>query len=754
MKKDIYLLVKELPTGVEFTAQELIEKYGFTKYYLEKAKKMGLLENPIKGKYYKINYFNRLNRKILNGKIEEAYELLKKAILTRDDNNHDNDYRICLILLEKYLNITKSEIDSESILEFTEDDCSFESGYENFIDFREYVMSSDWEKALESIAKFSRYEKDRDGCYGYLSQVYYRLVYEIVFEENTKLDSDIISELVNAKEYNKLFNILSDFGVENLNSNYLKLFNCLKYFVNLSKSKPVNTKKIDENKNLDSAKNRFFEMMKCGRYKEALAALKEVNRDKISFYDEYMVIINDILKLEENKRFQDEVNRTFKQLNSTHIVDWRFIIKLLDEKIQYCREYLDDDCFGVDISYDERAKSLTEVFGLALCNKIDLSYFQEFKYEDGKVLYSELDLDGNLTSSVVEGMSYDKDDIISKFILALNLGDYLTAFDCALSPGFNEAAKVHPKKKYLYFYKTILFKIKKCCEKNKTRYEHLGVVGNQLDTMSLAMINDLNYYQMLDLILASEKGNIDYMEAFDIYSDNLSDVMFQDSPETKLLFEKILSDLSRKQETKIMDSYKAYKKYKYDKNYELAKESLDELSMLSEGTCMETCSDYRYEELNNLSLEMNSENAEKSSFLYKKAWTHFKNGNYWDCINTLNKYIDLNPELAISCYCLMGMAYENLNDLEMAEKCYRLTLEKSHLEEAYLKLGNICFYSGRYRETLDYYLEFKKRKPLFFIPALVPLVKVYEKLRDNENRDKYKKILERAIHKKDKRSIN
>lgn len=496
---------------------------------------MGVLESSIKGKYYKINYFNRLNRKILNGEIREAYKILKKALLTRDTNDHDNDYRICLILLEKYLNIAKSEIDRESILEFTEEDCSFEAGYGHFIKFREYVLSSDWEKALESITKFSQYEKDIDGYFGYLSQVYYRLVYEIVFKENTKLDSDIINKLINAKEYKKLFNILNDFGIENLNGNYLMLFYCLKYLINLSESKLVSTNRIVGNKNLRSAKKRFFEMMKCGRYKEALAALEKVNRDKILFYDVYKILIEEILKLQEVNFNQTEIMEIIEQIFKGEPYDKDRFVMLLDEKIRINKNLVNNGGLGVDIIYDELAKALMEVFELALRNKIDLSYFQEFVYVDGKVAYYESESKNNLI--YLDGMSYDKDDIISKFLLALRIGDYLMAFQCVFNSDFNKAANEHPKKKYLFLYREILFKIKKCCDKNKKIYEK--TIGKGY-FRSLVPIEN---WSEIDSVLASNE-KVDYVNAFNIYNDGLENTMFQGSPRTKKLFEKLLGDLS------------------------------------------------------------------------------------------------------------------------------------------------------------------------------------------------------------------
>lgn len=164
---------------------------------------------------------------------------------------------------------------------------------------------------------------------------------------------------------------------------------------------------------------------------------------------------------------------------------------------------------------------------------------------------------------------------------------------------------------------------------------------------------------------------------------------------------------------------------------------------------MET--DYLFEEIESLSLRSTSDNSFKFSVLYHATFDYLKAGMYQKCINAVKEYVQLESEITVNGYYLMGRAYEELNQLDFALCCYKYVLERSHLADAYRRLGGVYCKIGNYNEALKYHLEYQKRKPLYCNKSLYDLIEVYKKLGDREKVYEYKTLLMRVKNKENRR---
>lgn len=92
-----------------------------------------------------------------------------------------------------------------------------------------------------------------------------------------------------------------------------------------------------------------------------------------------------------------------------------------------------------------------------------------------------------------------------------------------------------------------------------------------------------------------------------------------------------------------------------------------------------------------------------SSPLYNKAYILIRQKKYSEAIEVYHDFLKIEPD-NYPVYCFIGECYENLNDIESAEKNYLKSLElNSEFADAWYGLGMLKVYKSRYKESLKFF---------------------------------------------------
>lgn len=685
--------------------------------------------------------------------LDNLYECLKYV-----DYKNRNKVQLLVQLIETYIKLIKNE----RILENKFIDYQYANGNYKRI-FWDAMINEDYIVALQNVGKY---------CYDNPNSEFLKIYKDVLHkmrkfwskdekiksqpigiekieekqEEKIVLSYELVNKLVEGRCYEELFSILERYGVEKLNFEYKYIYFIVKDVLELFTGKTINKRVIPSDKLQQYSPQLFFVALNYKDYEQAYQYLGECMPGQIKFQDIYINILVDILDLQRINSNYNELVNLIRLINKFGYIDKDKLNSLLDLRINLGKTR--GSIINLDTSYDFYAKELVELFELTLEKKIDFSLFGKFEYDDfnGRVeVISKINEEGEVIEKQVLA-TYDKDDLISKFLIALEFADYCGALEFTLNKSWDEQIKNHPKRQYLELYKNILNKVNSICIKN--RQEKMLVLSksssldDKMDGVDLFGDNTDYLAKLIDFrkIIKNKGRNkpIDYVKALQYYRDNLNGKMLLDAKDETVLH-LMLEYLSRKQENNAWAVYHMYKEALHSRCVKEAREYLDKYQDLIEDSSLNRCLDYHYEGIDALEEDLKREDFEELFLSYQWGVYFFKGNRFQDCIKAFDKYINLNPKLAFQAYLLQGRAYERLNNYEKAEENYRKILENSHLPEAYIRLGNIYFSRKEYDKAKEYYLEFHKRKPFHLVRALEPLEKVYKKLGDKEKVQYYRK---------------
>lgn len=106
---------------------------------------------------------------------------------------------------------------------------------------------------------------------------------------------------------------------------------------------------------------------------------------------------------------------------------------------------------------------------------------------------------------ILKQSNYEKTDIIEKFIEAMSLKEYSSAYEMLQEDNWSKMARKHPNNYYLYLYKRLLFKMNSIfaayeCRKSGDYVELLKWLEQEIqkDNCDYVLLNELWWKKILD----------------------------------------------------------------------------------------------------------------------------------------------------------------------------------------------------------------------------------------------------------------
>lgn len=268
-----------------------------------------------------------------------------------------------------------------------------------------------------------------------------------------EIDINTLMDLIYDKKYEEVKNILNN-QTDSDNKTYQDILSMSRYIDNLKNTNFIKEEKLHFYKNdPTSYVKRFFEALNYRCYEEALSLVDDcIDISSRYNYSEkfiiYKYLLEDIITLKEE--ILENQSRLEKLKN----------IKYNQKSIIYKRQISQEDIENLENATFEKLDLATEnekVYDEHILEMIGtLRKIQDF----------------NLDENSFEAFTYTETGIIEKFLKAISLGDYQTAYQISKDEIWNKEINKSENRDYLLIYKKLLFHINRTIKNNSLPLEY------------------------------------------------------------------------------------------------------------------------------------------------------------------------------------------------------------------------------------------------------------------------------------------
>lgn len=529
-------------------------------------------------------------------------------------------------------------------------------------------------------------------------------IYELVYQRKYQQLESLLSQLLNQSQDDKTyFFVLKMIRDKNNISQVMKTFD---------------SEKIIYSSSQDDIFKRFFEALRYKDYTSAYSFVKkceDVIKRRGSSDLEFTIfryMIEDILEEIEKYNENLEIYTVQKQIDPYLASDDLSQEKLMELHSLLSREMelLSEKQTGVveenDSVYMAYAIELIEMCELISKNHLSADYFEKFLYEEK--------------------------DLVTVFMKAMSLGDYLTASEIIFNDDWLKETKNHLQKKYFIFYKKMLSKMTREFKKQEKI-----VYSNKEDILEESSPAELVHLSRLKNLIKKR----DYTNAYQYYQQYLGK---NSSLELKEILDVLLTFVMQVQLSESEENLIQYC-LAFDRgDFSKAKSFLDKYKESIQDNGLNRNIDYHYLRIQSMLSEISSSSFVEKEQLYDYAKYLINNKKYQECVEILNEYITMDQDLSAKGYLLRGRALEYLRCFDDAMDDYRKAIDIIPEPNAYYRLGKVCLYQKDYSGAIENLLEYEARRPQRDVRNLLALRDAYKIVGDSENYEKYNYLATQA----------
>ena len=659
------------------------------------------------------NYYEKIKSSIENDNYEMALENLEKIFPYTKSNKKSNIQKMTN-LIEKYLEIKASK---ETLPVLNIDYSTYQDNFNSLLNAALY--KGDYETAYKTIGKCVYYAPKSTTL-----QLYRKLLYTLMDQnkENKKLekpqakaspvespqiDIDTLTQLIYDRKYQQAKESLENKEDERL---YHYTNQMLRKIEFLSKGNSLATKdhiyKNDKNKIF----NRFFEALRYYDYQEAYALVENCLKAS-AYYDNnalefrvYSYLLEDIVELEKTLEEQRSQKQEIKKL------------KERKKEILCQREITEDDL--------QSLKSITtKLISLSSGEELTVNLYAQHMLDTLENI-DEFHLDRN---SFAE-FEYAEENILEKFLKAISLGDYTTAYQLTTDKKWYEENKKSPNKSDNFMHRKLLYLINNKLDTPQKTLSQESTADDEVDDYST-----IDCLRNLNTLLKHRK----FTEALECYQENeLNGINDNLNAELEVFLQFLSQPIKRedkKRKEKFISSYE-------NGDLEQAQEDLDNYHKFMEENNISRNIDYYNLRLISLAKEKSTPDFQEKEALYNQAVDCFQKQNYTEACEKLNSYIEKDNDLSAKGYLLRGQCLENLKNYSAAEENYKMAISIIPEPNAYHHLGKLYYYQENYQAAINCFLEYEERKPKCCQNNLESLSTSYQKLGEEKLSIKYKTL--------------
>lgn len=446
---------------------------------------------------------------------------------------------------------------------------------------------------------------------------------------------------------------------------------------------------------------RIYEALKYKDYEEAKNAIDNVferasNQLELNIY--YM-LIEDIL-FEKEKLEKKETNLELDKEYEKKILTFIGYKNSLEEN-----------------ELDE----LISLFNNKVSNLEEISEYPKYDYISLQILDVIRDINRfNITANYFETMEYDKLTKEEMLIKALENGDYVTAFKIIVTTDFNKELSGIPFNKLLIIKKLLVIfnvSINKKIVVEKIDDEEIKIDDKLINNLSTLkkMIKKRDFYGAFYYYILNDFKDLG--EELPALLAMLYDYQLSEKRE---YFERYLSILGTK-------------------NYEAARRKLDQFKEYISMSSLNRNIDYHYKRLES-TIVYDSSDKELKDFLYNDAVQNYKKNNYYQALDSIERYIELDKDVTARGYLMRGRLYESLRDHDRALEDYMRAVEIIPEPNALYRIAKYYIRECEYDKAIYYLNEFISRRPTKDGKAYRDLANIYGIINKKEEQIKYKNL--------------
>lgn len=726
-------------TGVEERTTKELKEYGLNDYYIKKAVQEGRIEKIDRGKYKIIKImkdrimqqsFHEFKRNIFQRNFSEAYDSLYTNMINQTSHDHDNQLILYFTLLKEILSNEKdfSFLDNhDNLLLFGEKVNNKNSYYQHYTNFKEAVLSHNFEQAYYSIDKFTNSIKKSGKQKNTSISLFLKLTEFIMRKkqenkkeneikktphtksENPNYDIDELTQLIYDREYEKVQSFLESRPKTEDNRTFNFALRLIKKMNDISNHGVFFQKENPNYLNSEhSPFKRFFEALKFNDYEEAYKMVlicEELAQNKEEFTI-YHYIIEDILEsirqVKENNRKKKAIIEINKKISN----------------LVHNRNLTEEDINTLETLIKEKLK---------LCNDNEIIY-NNYYLEMLDVLKNIKEK--QLVVADFEHFSYNEKNIEKRFFEAISQGDFKEALDIINNTDWYQKTQDSPNRRYFPLYKNLLLNIENQLNQNKK-------LQTQQDN------NDLNLEEDNQIIIHLENirkliKERKFKEAYLYYQcNNFESISENLNQELHVILPFLENSVTKEEQELILE----YKKALSREDFDQAEQYLQQLEAWINLNGAYRTIDYYKDRLSSNKKETTTEDFVKKEQLYDAAVYYYYQKKYQESIDLLNEYIEKDQDLSAKGYLLRGRNYEYLKKFKEARENYQKAIAIIPEPNAYHRLGKTSLYNGNQEEALEYFLECEKRKPGNHYTNLQDIYYIYKNLGNEEESEKYKQLI-------------
>lgn len=654
---------------------------------------------------------------IENNNYEEALDNLKKAS-TYALPKAQSRIRKMINMIEKYLEIKSS---GETLPEVTIDYSMIkEDDYNTLLNVA--LEQKDYKTAYKNIGKTIYFIPESRTL-----QLYQKLLYTLIDQnkankkraqqqipkkiipvETHKIDIELFTQLIYDRNYQQAEKLLE-------NANDERLCRCTKQLlkeIELLENKTYKKAKPHIYKNEEHRKTKkFYEALNCRDYQEAYNLLKEClevsksyNKD-ISELIIYSYLLEDILELEIGLQEERKQEEELKALRTQQ------------KNLLFKRKMSKEDI--------ERLESITNSL-ILLSPQEEIYDLRILEMLETLQSIDEFNLDINSFAT----FEYSENSILEKFLKAINLGDYQSAYQMTTEEKWYQENKKSPNKTVNLMYRKLLYLMNTKLEQdNKNSYQE--TIDDMID------IPVIDHLKTLKTLIK----NRDFITAQKYYQESNFAALSENLDLELQVFLQFLSQPVKNEEKELKQECK---NFTWQGDCEQAKKSLAAYREFIEQNHLDRNIDYYELRLSSMEQEKNTPDFQKKERLYNRAKKQLNKGNYSSAFNIINNYIERDNDLSAKGYLLRGRCLEYMNNYEGAKKDYKKAISIIPEPNAYHCLGRVNNYQNNYQDAVECFLEYEERRPGHHQHNLEALSYSYQKLGNEELSAKYKTLAKKA----------
>jgi len=657
-----------------------------------------LLKDQEKGVNFK-EYFVRMRKSIELENYEEALVNIEEICQYTDLPDDQYKFRKMASIIEKYLEIRESKEPLPTVnIDYTT--CKDN----NILIFNRALIEQDYETAYQKIGKCIEQNPKSS-----ILKIHKRLLYKIIKQDkenkhiDKKVDIETLTQLIKDKKYQQVAELIESESDERLSRCLFKMVEDIKALNDktyVDAEPPVY--QTEEYKIF----KRFFEALKYRDYQEASCLVEKCLKVSKTYQNDvselmiYQYVLEDIIKLRE--KLEEEERQEVKQRELKERQESILNKETLTEKDFVKLENITNQLLDTnEIAHALRIKQMLNTIQV-----ID-----------------EFDLDDNSFAK----FEYSEKDILEKFLKAIDLGDYQTAYKMAKEEKWCHENQSSKNQAEHLMYKKLLYIINDKLDSSSYKETDERQPEEDIDIPAIEHLKKLKTFLKEEKFVAAQR----YYQENDL--DEISDTLDMELE----VFLQFLSQPIKKEKRQLEQKMKEVQR---NGDCEQAKKDLEVYREFIKEHNFNKNIDYYELRLASLEKEQNTPDYEEKNNMYDQALAYCKEKRYEEAIEILNDYIAKDNNLSAKGYLLRGSCLEYTKNYSEAKEDYQMAISIIPEPQAFHRLGKLSLYQGNYQDAIDYFLEYEARRPSYHAMNLEALSESYQALGQEELSTRYKSL--------------